>query len=82
MFECVSFYFPFQGGDQSFRYRDTSLLLPPFITFDSVFGALFGRRSARLQHRLHEAEADAGLRLVLRQGEVVGQVVVALASLC
>ena len=55
-------------------------MLPRFKCFESVFRPLFSWRSARLQHRLHEAEPDSSLRLILRQREVVGQVVVALVG--
>lgn len=43
----------------------------------SVLLRLVGRRSARLQHLLHQVEADSSFALILRNGEVVEKVEVA-----
>lgn len=43
----------------------------------SVLLGLVGWRSARLQHLLHQVEADSGFALILRDGEVVEKVEVA-----
>lgn len=47
-----------------------------FIQTHLILG-LLRRRSARLQHLLHDVEPDAGLGLVLRHGKVAQHVVVA-----